>query len=96
MLVSENLIEPAGLVESIRDGFNGSLESLPRVHQTIPGAHPSTLLLMPAWQRGGDIGIKMVTVDARRSRQGGEAVNGVYVCWMVLPALCPPCSMPMC
>jgi ornithine cyclodeaminase/alanine dehydrogenase-like protein (mu-crystallin family) len=73
------LIEPAGLVESIRDGFNGSLESLPRLHQTIPGAHPSTLLLMPAWQRGGDIGIKMVTVDARRSRQGGEAVNGVYV-----------------
>ena len=41
--------------------------------------NPSTLLIMPAWQRGGDIGIKMVTVDARRSRQGGEAVNGVYV-----------------
>ena len=73
------LIEPAGLVESIRNGFNGSLESPPRLHQTIPGAHPSTLLIMPAWQRGGDIGIKMVTVDAWRSRQGGEAVNGVYV-----------------
>ena len=73
------LVEPAGLVESIRIGFNGSLESSPRLHQTIPGAHPSTLLIMPAWQRGGDIGIKMVTVDACRSRQGGEAVNGVYV-----------------
>lgn len=73
------LIEPAGLVESIRNGFRGSFESPPRLHQTIPGAEPSTLLIMPAWQRGGDIGIKMVTVDARRSRQGGEAVNGVYV-----------------
>lgn len=75
----QELIEPAGLVESIRNGFNGSLESSPRLHQTIPGAHPLTLLIMPAWQRGGDIGIKMVTVDAWRSRQGGEAVNGVYV-----------------
>jgi len=73
------LIEPAGLVESIRNGFNGSLESPPRLHQKIPGAHPSTLLIMPAWQRGGDIGIKMVTVNAWRSQQGGEAVNGVYV-----------------
>lgn len=73
------LIEPAGLIESIRNGFNGSVESSPRLHQTIPGAHPSTLLIMPAWQRGRDIGIKIVTVDARRSRQGGEAVNGVYV-----------------
>jgi ornithine cyclodeaminase len=73
------LIEPAGLVESIRHGFSGGLQSSPRLHQTIPGANPSTLLIMPAWQRGGDIGIKMVTVDAHRSRQGGEAVNGVYV-----------------
>src|SRR5260370_38271396 len=70
---------PAGLVESIRNGFSGSFESPPRLHQTIPGADPSMLLIMPAWQRGGDIGIKMVTVDARRSRQGGEAVNGVDV-----------------
>jgi hypothetical protein len=69
------LIEPAGLIESIRNGCNGNLDSSPRLHQTIPGAHSSTLLIMPAWQRGGDIGIKMVTVDAWRSRQGGEAVN---------------------
>jgi ornithine cyclodeaminase/alanine dehydrogenase-like protein (mu-crystallin family) len=73
------LLEPAGLVEAIRNGFNGSLESPTRMHQTIPGAHPSTLLIMPAWQRGGDIGIKLVTVDAWRGQQGGEAVNGVYV-----------------
>src|SRR6202035_1854884 len=73
------LFEPAGLVESIRNGFNGSLESPTRIHQTIPGAHPSTLLIMPAWQRGGDIGIKLVTVDAWRGQQGGEAVNGLYV-----------------
>jgi hypothetical protein len=51
------LIEPAGLIESIRNGFNGNLDSSPRLHQTIPDAHPSTLLIMPAWQRGGDIGI---------------------------------------
>ena len=25
-------------------GFSGSFESPPRLHQTIPGAHPSTLL----------------------------------------------------
>jgi ornithine cyclodeaminase len=73
------LFEPAGLVESIRRGFNGSLESPTRMHQTIPGAHPSKLLIMPAWQRGGDIGIKLVTVDAWRGQQGGEAVNGIYV-----------------
>ena len=73
------LIEPADLIESIRNGFNGGLESPTRMHQTIPGAHPSTLLIMPAWQRGGDIGIKLVTVDAWRGQQGGEAVNGVYV-----------------
>jgi alanine dehydrogenase len=73
------LMEPAGLVESIRTGFGGILQSAPRFHQTIPGAHPSTLLIMPAWQLGGDIGIKLVTVDAHRSKLGGEAVNGVYV-----------------
>jgi hypothetical protein len=30
------LIEPPGLIESIRNGFNGNLESSPRLHQTIP------------------------------------------------------------
>jgi ornithine cyclodeaminase/alanine dehydrogenase-like protein (mu-crystallin family) len=37
----QELIEPAGLVQSIRNGFNGNLDSSPRLHQTIPGAHPA-------------------------------------------------------
>ena len=73
------LIDPAGLIEAIRSGFSGSFESSPRMHQSIPGAHPSTLLIMPAWQQGGDIGIKLVTVDVGRANRGGEAVNGIYV-----------------
>jgi alanine dehydrogenase len=73
------LIDPAGLSEAIRRGFSGAFESAPRMHQSIPGAHPSTLLIMPAWQRSGDIGIKLVTVDVGRANRGGEGVNGIYV-----------------
>ena len=73
------LIDPAGLIEAIRSGFRGSFENSPRIHQSIPGAHPSTLLIMPAWQPGGDIGVKLVTVDVGRANRGGEAVNGIYV-----------------
>jgi len=42
---------------------------------------------MPAWQRGGDNRYQMSPSMRWRSRQGGEAVNGVYVVLMSLPAL---------
>jgi len=41
--------------------------------------NPETLLVMPAWRRGGPIGVKLVTVFPENARQGRPTVAGAYL-----------------
>jgi alanine dehydrogenase len=68
------------LVEALRDMFAMGCEMPVRHHHTVkvPGEPDATLLLMPAWQEGGYIGVKTVTVFPGNSARGRMAVNASY------------------
>jgi ornithine cyclodeaminase len=74
-------IETELLVEKLREMFRSGGVVPPRHHHTIPvpGAADATLLLMPAWQAGRYLGMKVVTVFPGNSDRGLPAVAGTYV-----------------
>jgi len=61
--------------------FRDGCEVPPRHHHSVPvpGAATGTLLLMPAWQTGRHLGIKIVTVFPDNSARALPAVLGAYV-----------------
>jgi len=69
------------LVERLRQAFRRDITVPLRHHHAIEGndALAATLLLMPAWQAGRHIGIKMVTVFPENSTHGLPAVMGTYL-----------------
>jgi len=69
------------LVERLRQAFRRDITVPLRHHHAIEGndALAATLLLMPAWQAGRHIGIKMVTVFPENSAHGLPAVMGTYL-----------------
>ena len=69
------------LVEALRQMFRSGCEVPPRHHHTVavPGGSDATLLLMPAWQAGRHIGIKLVSVFPDNARQALPAVMGAYL-----------------
>jgi alanine dehydrogenase len=68
------------LVEPLRRAFASSAQSPPRAHYDLDAQDPPrTLLLMPAWQPQGAIGVKIVTVFPRNAAQGLPSVNAAYV-----------------
>jgi alanine dehydrogenase len=69
------------LVESLRQMFRSGCETPVRHHHTIevPGASAATLLLMPAWQTGRHVGIKVVTVFPDNGAAGLPSVLGAYL-----------------
>lgn len=60
------------LVEALREMFRQGCETPVRHHHGVPGG---TLLLMPAWQRQGPIGVKIVTVFPDNSRRSLPSVS---------------------
>ncbi len=74
-------LDPASLVDALAAGFRQGAEVPPRHHHTI--AHPAgaagTLLLMPAWQVGGYLGVKVVTVFPGNGALALPAVMGIYL-----------------
>jgi len=74
-------LDAPSLVEALRQAFRAGAEVPPRHHHTI--AHPSgqaaTLLLMPAWQPGRFIGVKLVTVFPSNGALDLPAVMGIYL-----------------
>jgi alanine dehydrogenase len=70
-----------GLVESLRQMFRSGCETPVRHHHTIdvPGAREATLLLMPAWQPGRYVGVKVVTVFPDNGEAGLPSVLGAYL-----------------
>ena len=70
------------LVEALRQMFRADCAVPLRHHHTVPvggGREDATLLLMPAWQAGGHIGIKIVTVFPSNGEQSLPAVMGAYL-----------------
>lgn len=76
------LLEYPALVEAISLTFAAPPSAPDRAHHSIEtsGDEPdATLLLMPAWQADGLIGLKSVTVFPGNSARGLPAVSGVYM-----------------
>jgi ornithine cyclodeaminase len=63
--------------------FQGGCEVPARHHHRVAAATaegtPGTLLVMPAWQAGGALGIKIVTVFPDNTRRSLPAVHGSYL-----------------
>ncbi|MGM0985833.1 MAG: ornithine cyclodeaminase family protein [Pseudomonadota bacterium] len=77
--VSASLAWPA-LVERLATTFREGVESPPRHHHAMhrPDGE-ATMLLMPAWERAGYIGVKMVNVFPQNADHGLPAIAGVYL-----------------
>lgn len=78
----ERLLDYPALVEALRRGFAQDWTVPVRHHYGIPmpdGEPEQTLLLMPAWEAGQAIGMKMVTVTPGNGARHLPAVQGVYL-----------------
>lgn len=69
------------LIERLRRAFRRGAEVPVRHHHEIlaPGGEPGTLLLMPAWQAGRRIGIKLATIFPDNASRGLPSVMGTYL-----------------
>ncbi|MEO0392967.1 MAG: ornithine cyclodeaminase family protein [Pseudomonadota bacterium] len=69
------------LIERLRQAFRSGAEVPVRHHHEIPtlGDKPGNLLIMPAWQQGRHLGIKLVTVFPDNQAQSLPAVIGSYM-----------------
>ena len=64
------------LTEALRDMFRQGCETPVRHHHRVPGG---TLLLMPAWQVPGPIGVKIATVFADNARRSLPSVSALFL-----------------
>ena len=72
----EHLLDYPALITALRQGFAEDWQVPVRHHYGIqmPNGEPEqTLLLMPAWDAGKSIGMKMVTVTPGNGPQIGRA-----------------------
>jgi alanine dehydrogenase len=68
------------LVEPLRRAFVSQTVSPERAEYDLgEPERPRTLLLMPAWQPAGNIGVKIVTIFADNADRGLPAVNAAYL-----------------
>lgn len=77
----EAVLETEPLVERLREMFRAGATVPPRHHHTVPvpGEADATMLLMPAWQVGRFMGVKIVNVFPGNSASGLPSVMGSYV-----------------
>ena len=86
-LISDNFIEEKcnfnELIERLREGFSTSSIQVPlRHHHDYPNPaenKDSTLLLMPAFQSGKDLGVKIVTVSPNNGKYDLPSIQGTYI-----------------
>ena len=70
------------LVNALRQGFSGSIETPQRHHHDFSGnaaGAESTLLLMPAWQTDKNLGVKIVTVSPDNAAVNLPSIHGIYI-----------------
>ncbi len=75
------ILQPTALVAKLKQAFASDIETPLRQHFDI--ANPSssretTLLVMPSWQSGADIGVKLVTVVPESYKFDLPSIQGVY------------------
>jgi alanine dehydrogenase len=77
------LLDFPSLIEALRAMFQGGCEVPPRHHHSVAPAttdgSQGTLLIMPAWQPGRSLGIKIVTVFPGNTRRALPSVHGTYL-----------------
>jgi ornithine cyclodeaminase len=70
----------APLIDRIGHAFRDGVEAPPRHHHAIQREDgEATMLLMPAWEPDGYIGMKMVNVFPQNADKGLPAISGLYV-----------------
>ena len=71
----------ADLIDALAEMFAGDCVMPVRHHHdvAVPGEENATLLLMPAWQPGAYIGVKLVSVFPGNTRRGLPAIFGSYL-----------------
>ncbi len=76
----EAALETEALVEQLRQMFRAGANVPQRHHHTmnVPGGADATLLLMPAWQEGRYMGVKIVTVFPDNAEKSLPSVMGAY------------------
>ncbi len=69
------------LVEALRQMFRAGAEAPTRHHHTVPvpGSADATLLLMPAWQAGRNLGVKVATIFPGNAERGEPSLLGIYL-----------------
>ena len=69
------------LIRELAHAFTQDVDVPLRVHHEVPvtDGNAGTLLLMPAWQAGASIGVKIVTVFPDNAQRGLPAVLGSYI-----------------
>ncbi|MEM9819633.1 MAG: ornithine cyclodeaminase family protein [Bacteroidota bacterium] len=70
------------LIDALRDAFRQNYTVPMRHHHDFENPQEkkdSTLLLMPAWEAGQYLGVKMVTVSPNNGQYGLPAIQGMYV-----------------
>ncbi|HVZ01520.1 MAG TPA: ornithine cyclodeaminase family protein [Dongiaceae bacterium] len=69
------------LIAALKDAFAADWTVPVRHHHAvpIPGEADQTLLLMPAWEGGRSVGIKIVTITPGNGARNLPAVQGIYL-----------------
>jgi ornithine cyclodeaminase len=69
------------LIAALKSAFAADWTVPVRHHHAvpIPGEPDQTLLLMPAWEGGKSVGVKLVTITPGNGKRGLPAVQGIYL-----------------
>lgn len=70
------------LIEALRIGFQSKITTPLRHHHDYPNpveGIPSTLLLMPAWEAGKYLGVKIITASPNNQRYQLPTIQGMYI-----------------
>jgi alanine dehydrogenase len=70
------------LIEALRQMFRSGCEAPPRQHFSVPtagGGADASLLVMPAWQAGRHIGVKLITAFPDNAAAGLSTFMGEYL-----------------
>ena len=78
----QEITEFKSLIDALHDGFTSKIETPMRHHHDY--ANPevgvdSTLLLMPSWEAGKNLGVKIVTVSPENGRLDLPSIQGTYL-----------------
>jgi ornithine cyclodeaminase len=74
------VLDDRALVDRLREAFREGASAPMRHHHAVPApGGEGTLLLMPAWQAGRSLGVKVVTVFPGNASRGLSAVQAAYL-----------------